>query len=107
MSSEIVADNSKLAQALAVAGKDQKLRNVIFEALRQAELDADDPARFREQVRWPLILSLLSEAKTHSVTLENGLIFEVSPDSRIEQALLLSTEAHPDHVWEPQTTRLL
>ena len=107
MSSEIVADNSKLAQALAVAGKDQKLRNVIFEALRQAELDADDHARFREQVRWPLILSLLSEAKTHSVTLENGLIFEVSPDSRIEQALLLSTEAHPDHVWEPQTTRLL
>jgi FkbM family methyltransferase len=107
MSSEIVADNSKLAQALAAAGKDQKLRNAIFEALRQAELDADDPARFREQVRWPLILSLLSEAKTHSVTLENGLIFEVSPDSRIEQALLLSTEAHPDHVWEPQTTRLL
>ena len=107
MSSEIVADNSVLAEALAAAGKDQKLRNAIFDALRQAELDAHDPARFREQVRWPLILSLLSEAKTHTVVLENGLIFEVSPDSRIEQALLLSTEAHPDHVWEPQTTRLL
>src|SRR6185503_11972170 len=107
MSSEIVADNSKLAQALAAAGNDQKLRNAIFDALRQAELESHDPAHFREQVRWPLILSLLSEAKTHSVVLENGLIFEVSPDSRIEQALLLSTEAHPDHVWEPQTTRLL
>ena len=107
MSSEIVADNSILAQALAAAGKDQKLRNAIFDALRQAELESHDPAHFREQVRWPLILSLLSEAKTHSVVLENGLIFEVSPDSRIEQALLLSTEAHPDHVWEPQTTRLL
>jgi FkbM family methyltransferase len=107
MSSEIVADNSMLAEALAAAGKDQKLRNAIFDALRQAELESHDPTAFREQVRWPLILSLLSEAKTHSVTLENGLIFEVSPDSRIEQALLLSTEAHPDHVWEPQTTRLL
>ena len=107
MSSEIVADNRVLAQALAEAGKDQKLRNAIFEALRQAEAAADDPVNFREQVRWPLILSLLSEAKTHTVVLENGLIFEVSPDSRIEQALLLSTEAHPDHVWEPQTTRLL
>lgn len=107
MSSEIVADNSILAQALAAAGKDQKLRNAIFDALRQAELESHDPAHFREQVRWPLILSLLSEAKTHSVVLENGLIFEVSPDSRIEQALLLSNEAHPDHVWEPQTTRLL
>ena len=107
MSSEIVADNRILAQALAAAGKDQKLRNAIFEALRQAEVESHDPAYFREQVRWPLILSLLSEAKTHTVVLENGLIFEVSPDSRIEQALLLSTEAHPDHVWEPQTTRLL
>src|SRR4029079_2277513 len=107
MSSEIVADTTLLAQALAAAGNDQKLRNAIFDALRQAELESHDPAHFREQVRWPLILSLLSEAKTHSVVLENGLIFEVSPDSRIEQALLLSTEAHPDHVWEPQTTRLL
>jgi FkbM family methyltransferase len=107
MSSEIVADNSVLAQALAAAGKDQKLRKAIFDALRQAEADSDDPANFREQVRWPLILSLLSEAKTHTVVLENGLIFEISPDSRIEQALLLSTEAHPDHVWEPQTTKLL
>ena len=107
MSSEIVADKEILAQALAAAGKDQKLRNAIFEALRQAEVESHDPAHFREQVRWPLILSLLSEAKTHTVVLENGLIFEVSPDSRIEQALLLSTEAHPDHVWEPQTTRLL
>ena len=107
MSSEIVADNRVLAQALAAAGKDQQLRNAIFDALRQAEAAADDPATFREHIRWPLILSLLSEAKTHTVVLENGLIFEVSPDSRIEQALLLSTEAHPDHVWEPQTTRLL
>ena len=107
MSSEIVADNSMLAQALAAAGKDQKLRSAIFDALRRAEADADDPAGFREQVRWPLILSLLSEAKTHTVVLENGLIFEVSPDSRIEQALLLSSEEHPDHVWEPQTTKLL
>ena len=107
MSSEIVPDNSKLTQALAAAGKDPKLRNAIFDALRQAEADADDPANFREQVRWPLILSLLGEAKTHMVVLENGLIFEIGPDSRIEQALLLSSEAHPDHVWEPQTTKLL
>ncbi len=107
MSSEIVPDNAILAQALAAAGKDPKLRDAIFDALRQAEAESHDPANFREQVRWPLILSLLSEAKTHRVVLENGLIFEVSPDSRIEQALLLSTEAHPDHVWEPQTTKLL
>jgi len=107
MSSEIITDNSLLAQTLSIAGKNERLRNTIFEGLRQAEMESDDAATFREEVRWPLVMSLLSEVKTHRVTLENGLIFEVSPDSRIEKALLLSTVEHPDHVWEPQTTRLL
>jgi FkbM family methyltransferase len=107
MASEIIADNETLAQALAIAGENEALRNNIFELLRQAEAEADNPTRFREQVRWPLILSLLSRVKTHHVVLENGLVFEVYPDSRIEQALLLSPVAHPDHVWEPQTTKLL
>lgn len=107
MSSEIIADVDLLAPALAFAGRSERLRNAVFDALRQAELEADDPAAFREQVRWPLILALLSEARTHRVVLQNGLVFDVNPDSRIEKALLLSTAAHPDHVWEPQTTRLL
>jgi FkbM family methyltransferase len=107
MSTEIIADNTLLAQALARAGQNEALRQTILDALRQAEAQADNPASFREQVRWPLILALLSEAKTQRVMLENGLIFEVGADSRIEQALLLSSTAHPDHVWEPQTTKLL
>lgn len=107
MASEISTDNQILAQALAIAGENEVLRNAIFDLLRQAEAKATNPAQFREQVRWPLILSLLSQVKTHQVVLENGLVFEVYADSRIEQALLLSTEAHPDHVWEPQTTKLL
>jgi FkbM family methyltransferase len=41
------------------------------------------------------------------VTLADGLMFEVGTQSRIEQALLERSEEHPDHVWEPQTTRLL
>lgn len=107
MSSEIIADIELLAPALAIAGTNGRLRNAIFDALREAELEAGEPAAFREQVRWPLILSLLSEVKTHRVVLQNGLLFDVGADSRIEKALLLSTEAHPDHVWEPQTTKLL
>ena len=107
MSSEIIAHVELVGPALAIAGRNDRLRNAMFDVLRQGELDAEDPAVFREQVRWPLILSLLSEVKTHRVVLQNGLLFDISPDSRIEKALLLSTEAHPDHVWEPQTTRLL
>lgn len=107
MSSEIVNETHALADALALAGRDEVLRERIFEALRAAELRADDASTFREQVRWPLILSLLRDARTHRVVLENGVMFDVTPDSRIEKALLLSSTAHPDHVWEPQTTRLL
>jgi hypothetical protein len=104
VSSEITADLDLIAPALATAGTDERFRNSIFDALRQAEIDSDNPAQFREQIRWPLILALLSEAKTHRVVLQNGLVFEVSPDSRIEKALLLSTDAHPDHVWERETS---
>jgi FkbM family methyltransferase len=107
MSTEIIADHTLLARALARAGQNEELRRTIFEALRRAEGESDNPASFREQVRWPLILALLSEAGTERVRLENGLIFEVGADSRIEQALLLSSLEHPDHVWEPQTTKLL
>lgn len=107
MSTEIIADHTLLARALAVAGQSEELRRTIFEALRRAEAESDNLASFREQVRWPLILALLGEAGTERVRLENGLIFEVGADSRIEQALLLSSVEHPDHVWEPQTTKLL
>lgn len=107
MASEISADSLSLARALGVAGQNDLLRNTIFELLREAEAEADNPAQFSEEVRWPLILSLLSVVKTHRIVLENGLVFEVSPNSRIERALLLSQTEHPDHVWEPQTTKLL
>lgn len=107
MSSEICADDRLLAQALATAGKCDRLRNIIFNALREAEGESDDPNVFREQVRWPLVLSLLRQVNGHRIVLDNGLILEVGPDSRIEKALLLSELPHPDHVWEPQTTKLL
>jgi FkbM family methyltransferase len=32
---------------------------------------------------------------------------EVGPDSRIDKAILLSLDEHPDHLWEPQTTKLI
>jgi FkbM family methyltransferase len=100
-------ERSVAVQALALAGQDERLRGRLFEALRRAEREAADPRTFRRDVRWPLVRCLLGEETAHQVVLENGLILEVRPDSRIEQALLLSTQPRPDHVWEPQTTRLL
>ena len=100
-------DGFDVLRALALAGRDDRLRSVLFETLRRAEQDADDPTNFRANVRWPIVRSVLAEIKCHRVTLAYGLMCEVEPDSRIEQALLLSSQARPDHVWEPQTTKLL
>lgn len=100
-------DPPTLREALAQAGLNERLRNSVFDALRQAQKEADDAASFQSEVRWPIIRALLQRAQTHRIVLQGGLVFEVGPASRIEQALLLSASAHPDHVWEPQTTRLL
>ena len=97
----------QIAEALSVAGRSDELRAEVFEALRREQAKANEPARFKNEVRWPIVLGLLSGTKEHAVHLANGLVFQVSADSRIERALLLSDDAHPDHVWEPQTTKLL
>jgi len=100
-------DNTKLAGALAKAGENELLREIILEALYQAESQADNTDAFRNEICLPIIHSLLRDGQMHRVVLQNGLIFEVGVDSRIEEALLLRSSAHPDHVWEPQTTKLL
>jgi len=97
----------ELAAALAEVGQSQEARGQLFEALRQAQLASPHPSDFRDRVRFPLIAGLLAESRMHRVTLANGVVFEVSLDSRIERALLLSTSRSPDHVWEPQTSKLL
>jgi FkbM family methyltransferase len=97
----------QIAAALSIAGRSDELRAAVFEALRRAQAGANEPARFKNEVRWPIVSGLLSGAKDHAVRLANGLVFKVSADSRIERALLLSDDARPDHVWEPQTTKLL
>jgi FkbM family methyltransferase len=96
-----------LEHALSQIGVCEVARRQIMETLRNAELNSTDKKGFKDKVRWPIVQALLRECKTHEVELESGMIFEVSADSRIERALLLSEMKHPDHVWEPQTTKLL
>ena len=108
MSADNGADHqAALVAAIAGAGSVEPLRRALLDALREAESESSDPAAFRSDVRRPLTLSLVGGAGFHRVTLSDGLVFEVRADSRIEEALLLSRDARPDHVWEPQTTRLL
>jgi FkbM family methyltransferase len=107
MTSEIALEPSQLLTALATVGRCDSLREELFGCLRRAEAEAADPAAFREEVRWPLVLSMLQGVDGHQVVLTNGLVLEIGPDSRIEKAVFMSLDAHPDHLWEPQTTKLI
>src|SRR5829696_7619711 len=47
------------------------------------------------------------ERQAVRVEVGDGLVYEVYGDNLIERALLNNARRRPDHVWEPQTTRLL
>jgi FkbM family methyltransferase len=98
---------AQVVAALGRLGREADTRNELFALLQAAEARAHDDATFRDRVRWPLIQAALRGTRHHRVRLKSGLLVEVAPASRIERALLLSRDSHPDHVWEPQTTRLL
>lgn len=99
--------SNNLESALAEAGSSDDFRSGMIDLLRKAEAQSRDPELFRERVRWPLLQALIGQGGIHRLKLKNGLLFDLSLDSRIEKAALLSTDPHLDHIWEPQTTRLL
>jgi FkbM family methyltransferase len=99
--------SADVVKALRAAGRSEELRNAVFDALRREQAKAADPMQFKNEIRWPIVEALLEDVRDHTIRLANGLVFTVSADSRIERALLLSDEECPDHIWEPQTTRLL
>lgn len=104
---ETFESNDAIAAALARAGENEALRTRLMDALRQAENNSEQPQEFRRQVRWPIVYGLLQSAGFHRMKLQNGLVFDIFSDSRIEQSALLAPEDPADHVWEPQTTKLL
>lgn len=102
------AGGRALLDGLAAAGKNPQSRDVLLAALRTAEAASDDQARFREAVRWPLVSWLLRDVSELELTLASGIQIGIAPRaSRVEKSLLLAAQEKPDHVWEPQTTKLL
>jgi FkbM family methyltransferase len=97
--------NTAIEDALEKAGENLEMRALIFAELAEAEKHSQQPAQFRREVRWPIVQALIGR-NSHLLKLKNGLIFEIWTQSRIEEALLLSLDETPDHIWEPQTTKL-
>jgi FkbM family methyltransferase len=97
-----------LHNALRTLGSYEKWRTRLVDLCRGIEQDLNLPNRsVRDEITGPLIDALHTDVGTLKKVLKSGVVFEFKYCSKIGRAFVLSPEAKPDHVWEPQTTKLL
>jgi FkbM family methyltransferase len=61
----------------------------------------------REELTGPLVDALHDDDQVVRKTLSNGVTFEFLYRSKIARDFVMSQPEHPDHAWEPQTSRIL
>ncbi len=99
--------NHSNPKILEILGNVTALRSLTIDALRIIARHHGFSERWRDEVHWPIVQSLMSGDRTHRVQLKCGLQFDITAASVIEKNVLISPERHPDHIWEPYTTKLL
>ena len=102
-------DHTPLFNALSTLGKDEKWRTKIIDLCRDIEQELDLPINHsvREEITGPIIDALHKEVGTLKKVLKSRIVFEFKYRSKIARDFVMSQEVKPDHVWEPQTTKLL
>jgi FkbM family methyltransferase len=86
---------------------DPKLQQIFIDSLIDVENKAGHPqTNVRDIVTGPIADELFMGEK-FSKQLSNGIRINFVYNSKIAREFLLSQPAVPDHVWEPQTTKLL
>lgn len=98
---------SQLQNALAAIGRDEHLRTKMVGLLKLAEATLNHHMNVRDTVTGPIADALFNDAGIVRKKLNNELTFEFLYSSKIAREFVLSEPDMPDHVWEPQTTRLL
>jgi FkbM family methyltransferase len=95
-------------EALAILGRDDATRARIIAALQEYERVPEH--RFtsvRDDVTGPVVDALHASVDIVRKELRNGIVFEFAYRSKIARDFVMSIPEKPDHVWEPQTTKLL
>jgi len=89
-------------------GEDAATRARIIAALQQFErLPQNRFTTVRDDVTGPVVDALHASLPVVRKELSNGLVFEFPYRSKIARDFVMSRPEKPDHVWEPQTTKLL
>lgn len=100
--------NNDLAESLKRIGKEPILRERLVRFCKEVEATIMLPDRStRNEITGPLIDALYADVDVVSKKLKQELVFEMKYRSIIARDFVMSDEKEPDHVWEPQTTKLL
>lgn len=100
--------NNQLDASLKIIGTSEKHRTLFTELLIDFEKTFKDPnCNVREEITGPLIDALYKNDTIIRKKLKNGLLINFVHRSKITRDFILSHSLLPDHIWEPQTTRLL
>lgn len=95
-------------ESLAKIGSDPTLRAAQLSMLRQVEKAMARPDfDVREEVTGPIVDALHEGVGPLTKRLRGGIDFHFHYRSKIARDFVMSPDAEPDHVWEPQTTKLL
>lgn len=102
------AAQHKILDVLTELGEDKKSRDRIVRSLKDIEKNARLPLNrsIREELTGPLTDALFKNAGIQQKKLKDGTVFTFLYRSKIARDLILSPDEKPDHVFEPQTTKL-
>lgn len=100
-------DMTELGKAFQWIGNDEASRCKLLSFCREIERDAGlSCSTLRENVTGP-VLDAVMKGRVFQRKLKDGTVIEMTYLNKISRDFLLSPEDPADHVWEPQTTRLL
>ena len=99
---------SIVEEALHRLGEDAATRAAMIASLQRFErLPQNRFTTVRDDVTGPIADALHASIPVVRKELSNGLVFEFPYRSKIARDFVMSRPEKPDHVWEPQTTKLL
>lgn len=98
----------QVGPALRVIGGNDAAREKFLVLCKAMEKDITDyPGSVRDEVTGPLVDALHDENQVVRKVLSDGAVFDFLYRTKIARDFVLSSPVNPDHVWEPQTTKLL
>jgi FkbM family methyltransferase len=98
----------KTTGALAAIGLDDSIRSHIISLCLKAERRlAQQDFNVRDEITGPIVDALHQNIDSLKKRLCSGIDFHFYYRSKIARDFVMSQTKEPDHVWEPQTTKLL